>query len=152
MSAICAGCSARLPSPSSWASAINARWRSLSSTRKRRSHGPARPVNVLPHYLDSMLGRDDDLAKVTALLGENRVVTLLGPGGIGKTRLAVELGRRLIPRFPGGVKLIDLAPVKEPAGVAGAVASALGVTQRSSEAPIEAIAKRLGKQPCLLIL
>src|ERR1700734_2745620 len=115
------------------------------------SHGPARPVNVLPHYLDSMLGRDDDLAKVTALLGENRVVTLRGPGGIGKTRVAGELGRRLIPRFPGGVKLIDLAPVKEPAGVAGAVASALGVTQRSSEALIEAIAKRLGKQPCLLI-
>ena len=115
------------------------------------SYEPARPLNVLPHYLDSMLGRDDDMAKVTALLGENRVVTLLGPGGIGKTRLAVELGRRLIPRFPGGVKLIDLAPVKEPAGVAGAVASALGVTQRSSEAPIEAIAKRLGKQPCLLI-
>src|SRR6202046_5022235 len=116
------------------------------------SPAPARPLNVLPHYLDSMLGRDDAMAKVTALLGENRVVTLLGPGGIGKTRLAVDLGRRLIPRFPGGVKLIDLAPVKEPAGVAGAVASALGVTQRSSEAPIEAIAKRLGKPPVLLIL
>src|ERR1700689_3360398 len=112
---------------------------------------PARPAHLLPHYLDSMLGRDEEMAKGAALLGENRVVTLLGPGGIGKSRLAIALGWRLIPRFPGGVRLIDLAPVKEPAGVGGAVASVLGVTQRSTETSVEAIARRLGRQPTLLI-
>ena len=79
-----------------------------------------RPGN-LPAALTSFIGRDEDLARIEALLGTGRLVTVLGPGGAGKTRLALEAAGRLRGRYPGGTWLVDLAPVTEPAEVAAAV-------------------------------
>ncbi|MEU9749190.1 BTAD domain-containing putative transcriptional regulator [Streptomyces niveus] len=81
-----------------------------------------RPGN-LPAPLTSFIGRDADLARIDTLLASGRLVTVLGPGGAGKTRLAVEAARRRHDRdtYRDGVWLIDLAPVTEPAKVGAAV-------------------------------
>ena len=75
---------------------------------------PPEPPGNLPSQLTSFVGRARELREIAALLDESRLVTLTGPGGIGKTRLAIEAGRQLRSRFPGGVWWIDLAPVSDP--------------------------------------
>jgi predicted ATPase len=67
------------------------------------------------------------MADVEALLTRHRLVTLTGPGGCGKTRVAVEIARHALDTFPGGVWLVDLAPLRDPAAVVGAVADVFGV-------------------------
>ncbi|MET0134298.1 MAG: BTAD domain-containing putative transcriptional regulator, partial [Kibdelosporangium sp.] len=85
---------------------------------------PARQSNF-PESLTSFVGRDEDLARITALLTSRRLVTVLGPGGAGKTRLAVEAARRHECR--DGTWMIDLASVAEPAKTAGAVLAGIGL-------------------------
>jgi transcriptional regulator with XRE-family HTH domain len=77
--------------------------------------------------LTSFVGRTDQLAEVAGLLGECRLVTLTGPGGVGKTRLAGEVARRVASRFADGVWLAELAGVGDPALVPAVVAGALGL-------------------------
>ncbi|HWO66872.1 MAG TPA: BTAD domain-containing putative transcriptional regulator, partial [Umezawaea sp.] len=81
---------------------------------------PARPV-TLPAPLTSFVGRDDDLARIEALLAAGRLVTVVGPGGAGKTRLAVEAARR------HDARLVDLASLVEPAEVGAAVLAGIGL-------------------------
>ncbi|RSM85727.1 AfsR/SARP family transcriptional regulator [Kibdelosporangium aridum] len=81
---------------------------------------PTVPGN-LPAPLTSFIGRDDDLARIDALLTTGRLVTVLGPGGAGKTRLAVEAARRHRHEYRDGAWMIDLASVTEPAKVSAAV-------------------------------
>ncbi len=78
----------------------------------------------LPAQLTSFVGRDDELSRVAKLLGESRLITLTGPGGAGKTRLAVETGARL--DVPDGVWFVPLAPVSDAADVPEAVLAAIG--------------------------
>ena len=85
-----------------------------------------RPSN-LPAPLTSFIGRDDDLARIDTLLAAGRLVTVLGPGGAGKTRLAVEAARRHRHEFRDGTWLIDLASVTEPAKVGAAVLAGIGL-------------------------
>jgi predicted ATPase len=80
------------------------------------------PPEPAPHTnlraeLTSFVGRDAELAEVAGLLGAHRLLTLTGPGGAGKTRLAVEAARAELPATPGGVWLVELAPVTDPADV-----------------------------------
>jgi predicted ATPase/DNA-binding SARP family transcriptional activator len=81
--------------------------------------------------LTSFIGREEEIDRVAKLLEENRLVTLTGPGGAGKTRLAVESAERLTERMPGGVWLTELAPVGDPAEVPQALLSALGLRERA---------------------
>jgi predicted ATPase/DNA-binding SARP family transcriptional activator len=83
------------------------------------------PPGNLRTPLTSFVGRDEELARVTGLLQEARLVTLVGPGGAGKTRLAVETGRAVEAKYPDGVWLVELAPVREAAEVPGAVLEAV---------------------------
>ena len=76
--------------------------------------------------LTSFVGRAEAVAEVTVLLQQSRLVTVTGPGGAGKTRLAAEVARRVAGRFADGVWLAELAAVRDPAQVPGAVAVALG--------------------------
>ncbi len=89
---------------------------------------------------------------MAALLGERRLVTLAGPSGVGKTRLALALGRHVLDRFPDGVWLIELAPLADPALVASTAASVLGVRPGDAAAPAESLAEAIRKQRLLLIL
>ncbi|WP_344407617.1 ATP-binding protein, partial [Dactylosporangium fulvum] len=91
-----------------------------------RAPGAAAPSN-LPEPLTSFIGREDDLARIDALLSTGRLVTVLGTGGAGKTRLAVEAARRRLGEHPDGTWVIDLASVTEPAKVGAAVITTVGL-------------------------
>ena len=112
----------------------------------------AAPATNLPKRLGTVIGRDAELAELEQRLGEHRLATLTGPSGIGKTRLAVELGWRLAGRFPDGAWLVDLAPITDPSVVTGTTATVLGVALRGAEAPVDTIAAAIGKQQRLLII
>ena len=91
----------------------------------RGQHGRAR--GNLPAELSSFVGREDDLRAVRELVGAHRLVTLIGPGGSGKTRLSVEAGPALAAGCPDGVWRVELAPVTDPAEVPQAVLTALNL-------------------------
>jgi predicted ATPase/DNA-binding SARP family transcriptional activator len=90
------------------------------------------PTN-LPHPVDSFVGRERELTEVRRLLGDFRLVTLTGAGGIGKTRLAVEAGRRLVGDHPDGVWIAELAPVVDEELVAMVVAETWGLNAPAAE-------------------
>ncbi len=89
---------------------------------------PVRTSN-LPAQLTSFVGRDDELNRVSKLLGESRLVILTGPGGAGKTRLAIEASARLADHMPDGVWFVPLAPVGDALDVPQAVLSAIGAPE-----------------------
>ncbi|HEV3464199.1 MAG TPA: BTAD domain-containing putative transcriptional regulator, partial [Actinomycetota bacterium] len=92
---------------------------------------PARdqPRHNLPERLTSLVGREGELRDVAKLVGEHRLVTVTGPGGAGKTSLAVALAERLADGYPDGVWLVELAALRDPAGLGAAVAAAVGLGQ-----------------------
>jgi predicted ATPase/DNA-binding SARP family transcriptional activator len=102
------------------------RERHLSLLRAERPAPETRSSN-LPAPLTSFVGRDDDLARIDTLLVAGRLVTVLGPGGAGKTRLAVEAARRHRHSYRDGAWMIDLASVTEPAKVGAAVLAGIGL-------------------------
>ena len=109
----------------------------------------------LPVALTSLIGREREVAEVGALLRQGRpLVTLTGPGGVGKTRLALEVARHLDAQqmFPDGVRLVELAPLADATLVASAVAAALGVQGRADEPLQEALARALRTRRLLLVL
>lgn len=112
-----------------------------------------RAVAPLPLVGDEMIGRDAELDAACSLLARDHVVlvTLTGPGGTGKTRLAVQMARRLQPRFDR-VSFIDLAPVRESAAVIPAIATALGVQPQSGRDALESLAAACAGSRTLLVL
>lgn len=106
----------------------------------------------LPGDRGSFVGRDAEAASVTQLLERDRLVTLLGPGGVGKTRLAVQLARSLVGRFPGGRWFVDLTGTGPAQPVAGAIASALGVTGEGRSGLEDAVRSRLRAATTLVVL
>src|SRR5204863_7750286 len=81
----------------------------------------------IPEALTPLVGRDTELRELTRLAAEHRFVTLVGPGGVGKTRLALEVARVESATLAFGGCLVELAPVGDTAAVGGAIASALPV-------------------------
>jgi predicted ATPase/DNA-binding CsgD family transcriptional regulator len=102
--------------------------------------------------LTSFVGRDDDVAEVAALLARHRLVTVTGPGGMGKTRLAGEVARLVAGRFADGAWLVELAAVPDPGQVAAVVAARLGLPGASGLPVTEALAAVLSRQQLLLVL
>jgi len=102
--------------------------------------------------LTSLVGRADDAAELTRVLDSYRLVTVTGPGGVGKTRLAAEVARRVADRFPDGVWLVELSTVTDPVQVPTEVMSALGVPQDPGRPPLEVLAEVLAPRRLLLVL
>ena len=109
-------------------------------------------VHGFPAPLTSFVGRVAAVAEVAGLLGEYRLVTVTGPGGVGKTRLAGEVARQLAGRFADGAWLAELAPVADPAHVAAAVAAALRVRGRPGIPTAATLERVLSRQQVLLVL
>ena len=102
--------------------------------------------------LTSFVGRAGDARKLAGLLGEYRLVTVTGPGGVGKTRLACEVARPAAARFADGVWLVELSAVQDPALVPATVAAVLGVLLPPGSSPGEALAGALSRRQLLLVL
>src|SRR4051794_19896018 len=91
------------------------------------------PSPRLPAVRTSFVGRSAELTEIGRLLAGTPAVTLLGPGGVGKTRLALEVAHRAAAAFPDGVRLADLSAIEPPATVAATVATLAGVTPGSGD-------------------
>jgi predicted ATPase/DNA-binding SARP family transcriptional activator len=113
---------------------------------RRPGPGQARTTN-LPAQFTSFVGREDELERVGKQLGEARLVTLTGPGGAGKTRLAVEASARWVPRMPDGVWFIPLAPVRDALDVPQAVLAGLGIPEAMRVADASQTARALAVPP-----
>ena len=112
-----------------------------------RSTGPR---TNLPAPFSALIGRDEELRKVVGRAASRRLITLTGPGGIGKTRLALEAARGLLPEFADGVWLIELAPLSDPGLVPAAALAALGFP--AGDASARRVAQAVGRQRMLLVL
>ena len=106
----------------------------------------------LPPQVSSFIGRERELEQTAGALGRARVVTLTGPGGVGKTRLAVQAARQVMQRFGDGAWLCELAPVRDPAGVDDAVAAVFSVTATAGQGSREALVEFLRGKELLLVL
>ncbi|SDM62812.1 BTAD domain-containing putative transcriptional regulator [Allokutzneria albata] len=111
----------------------------------------AEPPTNLPAPLTALIGRVEAVAELRALLGENRLVTLTGPGGVGKTRLAVETARQLVKSFPDGVWLVELSGADR--GVADLVSTVVGLRDDAPGPGLEQrLASMLRAKKLLLVL
>lgn len=125
---------------------------SLDHSVASRPPSSVQPATNLPYPPGVLIGRATELAELQEQFARGRLVTLVGTGGIGKTRLAVELGWQASEQFPGGVRLAKLASIMDPAVVIGTIASALGVPLSDVGAPIDAVAAAIGRKRTLLIV
>jgi predicted ATPase/class 3 adenylate cyclase/DNA-binding CsgD family transcriptional regulator len=106
----------------------------------------------LPVQLTSFVGREAEMNDVRQILADNRLVTLTGAGGVGKTRLAVKLAAKIADAFADGVWCVDLAPITDPDLVPVAVIRALGLPDQPGRATMDALLRFVGERRMLLVL
>jgi predicted ATPase/class 3 adenylate cyclase len=111
----------------------------------------ARPNN-LPVQLTSFVGREEEIAEVERLLGQTRLLTLTGPGGSGKSRLALQVAAELLPDFRDGAFFADLSSVTDPALVPDAVANALGVPEAAGRPILDEVKDHLRHRELLQVV
>jgi predicted ATPase len=109
------------------------------------------PGNLRPPSA-KLIGRESELTEIVAAVRASRLVTLTGMGGVGKTRLALEVAAQLADEFPDGVWVFELAAVTDPASVPDAVAAVLGITQQPGKSVAESVATALEGRIRLLLL
>ena len=117
--------------------------RELAAIRERFSEKPApqvetRPTNI-PVQRTGFVGREKEVAAAKEMLlrADVRLVTVTGPGGIGKTRLAVEVASGLAESFPGGVHFVPLSALRDAGLIASAIVQTLGIRETGGQSPLE---------------
>ncbi|HRJ72283.1 MAG TPA: adenylate/guanylate cyclase domain-containing protein [Terrimicrobiaceae bacterium] len=117
---------------------------------------PPKSMEILPNNLPvqstSFIGRDREMADLRRVLEKSRLITLIGTGGTGKTRLALETGAQVINEFPDGVWLAELAPISDPSRIVEVVAGALGVREEAERPLRQTLTNFLRSKNLLLIL
>jgi len=118
------------------------------------SRATARGLRPLPVSMTSLVGREQAIDEVAGLIGQPgvRLVTLTGPGGVGKTRLAVAVGERLRDRYAAGTAFVPLAAVTDPGLVLDGIGRAVGADLAGTGPPLQALGERLGDGAWLLIM
>ena len=126
----------------------------FASARRVTSVGAVGDRHRLPVATTSLVGREDDVDAVSSLVVEStaRLVTLTGPPGVGKTRLAMAVGERLHDRFDAGVVFVPLAGVTEPERAVTALGRAVGADLAGTDSPLQAVIELLDEDRRLLIL
>jgi predicted ATPase/DNA-binding SARP family transcriptional activator len=130
---------------------------------KAKAHESARPVvnkpeNVLgplhnlPNYLSALIGRRDEVQSAEAMLRRKRLVTLVGTGGVGKTRLAVQVATSMRDEFLGGTWFVDLSPLQDAHMIARSIVAAVGLREEGRRDMGETLAEFLSRRPTLLVL
>src|SRR6202140_3298096 len=135
--------------------------RELATIRDRFSEKPlqqveARPAN-LPVQRTGFVGREKEVAAAKELLlrQDVRLLTITGPGGIGKTRLAVEVANGLVENFPGGTHFVSLSSISDPGLIASVIVQTLGIREAGGQSPLEILTENLKdarRAPILLVL
>ena len=125
--------------------------RALARIARDRAEAAA-PRTNLPYTITSFIGRDAELAAIMASLDDSRLVTVSGPGGVGKTRLALEVGRRLIAQGSPRLWFVDLARVSDGSGVLPALLAAVDEHIEPGRSPIELLVAQLDRPHTVLIL
>jgi predicted ATPase/DNA-binding winged helix-turn-helix (wHTH) protein len=110
------------------------------------------PKHNLPQQLTSFIGRQKEIAQVKQLLGTTRLLTLIGTGGCGKTRLALEVAGDLLESYPDGVWLVELAALAEPRLLPQTVAAVLGLKEQQGRSLTQTISEHLASKHLLLVL
>jgi predicted ATPase/DNA-binding CsgD family transcriptional regulator len=126
-----------------------------SATATRASGGHLHILDVqdnLPAALTSFVGRQSEIGTVAAQLDRTRLLTLTGSGGIGKTRLAIEVAQAVRDRYPGGVWLVELGALADPELVTQSIAAVFGVRQAGPRPIMELLLDALSSDPVLLLL
>jgi len=106
----------------------------------------------LPAATSSLIGREEEVDRLVARLADARLITVTGPGGTGKTRVALEAARRLGPTLADGAHLVELSPVTEPTRVPDAVAAALRVRPLADQTVMDALRLHLAEREILLVV
>jgi non-specific serine/threonine protein kinase len=117
-----------------------------------RASGAAPPLNNLPAALSRFIGRDAEIAEVKSLLDASRLVTLIGLGGAGKTRLSLQVAGEVLAGYPDGVWFVELASLNDGRRAAQVVAFVLGVTEEAGKPVIEALVKSVKGKRLLCVL
>ena len=112
----------------------------------------SKPKHNLSYQLTSFVGREQEIAQLEDLVTANRLVTLTGTGGAGKTRLAIEVASRLIDAFADGVWLVELAALSDPRLVPQAVAQALALPEQPARPVLETLGNYLASKKLMLVL
>jgi predicted ATPase/DNA-binding CsgD family transcriptional regulator len=110
------------------------------------------PANNLPAHVSSFIGRASELTEIARLLGESRLITLTGPGGAGKTRLALRAAELALNAFPDGVWLVELAPLRRPELVVETLLKTLRAPEVSDSTALDRLATVIGQRRMLLLL
>jgi predicted ATPase/DNA-binding SARP family transcriptional activator len=116
------------------------------------SYRVALRLDNLPTSLTSFVGRDREIAAIKSLLAEARLTTVVGPAGVGKTRLVLQAAPQLVHEYQHGVWLVELAPISDPKLVAQGVAMALGLRERPGQPLTDALTSYLEDKHLLLVL
>ena len=133
----------------------------VAQVNRAEAQHPARPpTGNLPSFLTNgshggptrLIGRNDQVAAVAHLLSQNSLVTLTGPGGVGKTRLALQVAKENAGEFRDGAWLVELASLTDGALTASAVATALGIKIGDSATSFETLARQLSRKSSLIVL
>ena len=108
--------------------------------------------NNLPTQLTSFVGREQDVVEARRLLAGTRLLTLTGPGGIGKTRLSLQLAADVVQDFPNGVYFVPLSAINDPAVIASVIVNVLGVDGAGNRLPLDVVNEYLHDRKVLLVM